>query len=304
VRRAAASTASHGGAFTESRIGSNHCKVVIMTNQSFIARNSFIRRWLAPCGCAALLSAAQIAWAYSATAPAPASAPKAPKTPAAAPAANDDKKTLYEMGVMLSRGLDTLNLSEAEFEAMKAGLSDGFHHRASSAEANTYTPKVQALQRARLAAVAEHEKETGRAYLDKAASQPGARRMPSGLLYVPLAQGTGATPANTDEVKVNYEGRLIDGTVFDASSQHGQAANLRVAGVIPCWSEALKAMKVGGKSRLVCPSDLAYGDRGALPNIKPGATLEFDVELLDVHAAASDGSQPAAPAASGGSTTK
>lgn len=271
-----------------------------MTKQSSSTRNSFIRYWLAPSGCAALLSAAQIGWADSATGP----APRAPKAQAVAPAPNEHEKTLYEMGVMLSRGLDTLQLSEAEFEAMKAGLSDGFHRRASSDEANAYMPKVQALQKARLALVTEHEKEAGQAYFDKAASQPGARRMPSGLLYVPLAQGTGATPTNTDTVKVNYEGRLIDGTVFDSSNQHGQGANLSVAGVIPCWSEALKAMKVGGKSRIVCPSDLAYGDRGALPKIKPGATLEFDVELLDVHAAAADGSQPSAVATSGNSAAK
>ena len=113
-----------------------------MTKQSSSTRNSFIRYWLAPSGCAALLSAAQIGWADSATGP----APRAPKAQAVAPAPNDHEKTLYEMGVMLSRGLDTLQLSEAEFEAMKAGLSDGFHRRASSDEANAYMPKVQALQ--------------------------------------------------------------------------------------------------------------------------------------------------------------
>jgi len=91
-----------------------------------------------------------------------------------------------------------------------------------------------------------------------------------------------ASPTRADQVKVNYEGRLIDGTIFDSSIKRGQAATLPLAGVIPCWTEALQLMKVGGKSRIICPSELAYGDRGALPTIKPGATLEFDVELLDV----------------------
>jgi hypothetical protein len=82
---------------------------------------------------------------------------------------------------------------------------------------------------------------------------------------------------------VNYEGRLTDGTVFDSSAQHGgQPATLGVGNIIPCWTEALQLMKVGGKSRIVCPSGLAYGDRGAPPKIKPGATLEFDIELVSI----------------------
>jgi FKBP-type peptidyl-prolyl cis-trans isomerase len=81
---------------------------------------------------------------------------------------------------------------------------------------------------------------------------------------------------------VNYEGTLIDGTVFDSSIKRGQPAVFNVGAVIPCWSEALMLMKVGGKSHVVCPAELAYGDRGAPPRIRPGSTLVFDIQLLDI----------------------
>jgi FKBP-type peptidyl-prolyl cis-trans isomerase FkpA len=234
-------------------------------------------RWLWLMLPAALLSVAQA----GTTATDPSSAAAKSAHPAAPTRAEEDK-TLYELGVLLSRGLDSFQLSEAEFNQVKAGIADGYHRRASDADAEASMPKVQALEKARSMVAAEHEKVAGRAYLAKAAEQPGARKMASGLLYVPIAQGSGATPTRADQVKVNYEGRLIDGTVFDSSSKRGQPADLSVAGVIPCWSEALQLMKVGDKSRIICPADLAYGDHGALPKIKPGATLVFDVELLGV----------------------
>jgi FKBP-type peptidyl-prolyl cis-trans isomerase FkpA len=105
-----------------------------------------------------------------------------------------------------------------------------------------------------------------------------------------VSEGKGVTPARSDRVLVNYEGKLIDGTVFDSSAKHGgQPVTLSVTGVIPCWTEALLLMKVGGKSRVVCPSSLAYGDRGMMPVIMPGATLDFSVELVDI------APKPAAP---------
>ena len=81
---------------------------------------------------------------------------------------------------------------------------------------------------------------------------------------------------------VHYHGTLIDGTVFDSSVQRGEPATFRLNGVIKCWTEGVQLMKVGGKSRLVCPSQIAYAERGAPPRIKPGATLVFEVELLDI----------------------
>jgi hypothetical protein len=104
----------------------------------------------------------------------------------------------------------------------------------------------------------------------------------SGLVMIPVTLGTGASPKATDTVTVSYEGRLTDGTVFDSSVQHGGPATVPLNGVIKCWSEGLQLVKVGGKSRFVCPADLAYGDQGWPPLIKPGATLVFEVELLRI----------------------
>src|SRR3954451_10445398 len=95
-------------------------------------------------------------------------------------------------------------------------------------------------------------------------------------------EGTGAQPKATDQVKVHYEGRLIDGKVFDSSIQRGEPTTFPLNGVIPCWTEAVQLMKVGGKSKVVCPSELAYGERGAPPQIPPGSTLIFEVQLLDI----------------------
>jgi len=232
--------------------------------------------------------------------------------PAASAPSSEDDKTLYALGVLLSRNIDSFQLTSAEFKIVQSGLVDGFNHHA-ALDPETYLTKVQNLQRTRLAALDEHQKQIGQAYLDKQAALPGAVKTSSGLVYIPVSEGKGAVPERGDRVSVNYEGKLIDGTVFDSTAKHGgQPATLNVAGVIPCWTEALQLMKVGGKSRVVCPSNLAYGDRGAMPAIPPGATLEFSIELLDIPpkptAPPAAGATPAppggaaAPAASGAPT--
>ncbi|MGA2435252.1 MAG: FKBP-type peptidyl-prolyl cis-trans isomerase, partial [Bryobacteraceae bacterium] len=107
----------------------------------------------------------------------------------------------------------------------------------------------------------------------------------SGLIYRAVKAGTGASPAKTDTVKVNYRGTLTNGTEFDSSYARNQPAQFPLNGVIPCWTEGLQKMKVGGKAVLTCPSSIAYGDRGQPPTIPGGATLVFEVELLDIVAA-------------------
>jgi len=226
-----------------------------------------------------------------------------PADAAARPPATEDDKTLYALGVLISHNLDAFELTIAEFKTVQAGLSDGYNHRA-TLDAESYGPKVQTLQRTRLAAISEHQKQLGQAFLDKAAASPGAVKTASGLIYIPVSVGKGAAPERTDRVSVNYEGKLVDGTVFDSSAKHGgQPATLNLGGVIPCWTEALQLMKVGGKSRVVCPSTLAYGDRGAMPAIPPGATLEFSIELVDIppKPAATPGAAGSSPDAPAGS---
>ena len=120
-----------------------------------------------------------------------------------------------------------------------------------------------------------------KAFLDQAAAEPGAIKTASGLVYRVITAGSGASPKATDTVKVHYRGTLTNGKEFDSSYGHAPA-EFPLNRVIPCWTEGVQLMKVGGKSRLVCPSNIAYGDAGAPPDIPGGATLVFEIELLGI----------------------
>jgi FKBP-type peptidyl-prolyl cis-trans isomerase FkpA len=196
--------------------------------------------------------------------------------------ATEDAKTFYALGVAISRSLQGFALSRSELESVKAGLSDGVLKQPLKVDMQKYGPAVGALARARLAAAAEGEKKAGEAYVAKAAAQPGARKTASGAIVQTILEGKGATPKATDTVTVNYAGTLTDGTPFDSSAKHGGAATFGLGQVIKCWTEGLQQVKVGGKARLTCPPELAYGDRGSPPVIKPGATLVFEIELLGI----------------------
>jgi FKBP-type peptidyl-prolyl cis-trans isomerase FkpA len=194
----------------------------------------------------------------------------------------DEQKTLYALGLRLGQNLASFNLTAAELELVQVGVADAVLNRPPKAELSTFMPKIQDLQRQRLSAVAAVEKKAGQAFIDKAAAEKGATRTSSGLIVSVITPGTGPAPKAGDSVKVHYHGTLPNGAVFDSSVQRGEPATFPLAGVIPCFSEGLQLMKVGGKSRLVCPADLAYGDRGSPPRIKPGSTLVFEVELLEI----------------------
>ena len=207
-----------------------------------------------------------------------------PVTAADAPAkppVTEEDKTLYALGLMLSRNLQAFELTPAELAYVEQGLSDGASGKTTAVKMEDYAPKVQALGQAKSEKRAQGEKAKGQAYVTAEAAKPGVSKTESGALYSETLAGTGASPAATDKVKVHYRGTLIDGTEFDSSIARGQPAEVPLNGVIKCWTEGLQKMKVGGKAKLVCPSDLAYGDRGR-PSIPPGATLLFEVELLEI----------------------
>ena len=208
--------------------------------------------------------------------------PACAKTPPAPKLVTDEDKTLYALGQVISTNLEAFQLTPQELEIVKSGIEDGVGGKPSSVDIQTYGEKIQELHRTRSASLATKEKAAGTAYLTKAATEKDATKTASGLVITTLKAGTGASPGATDEVKVNYEGKLMNGTVFDSSIKRGEPAEFPLNGVIPCWTEALQLMKVGGKSRVVCPAELAYGDRGQPPKIHPGATLIFEVELLDI----------------------
>lgn len=219
---------------------------------------------------------------------------------AGSPPQTDEQKTIYALGLALSRNLATFNLTPQELEFVEQGLSDGVLNKKPVVTLEEFGPKIQELQKARLTAAAAVEKKKGQEFLDKAAAEKGAKKLPSGVVIQEIKPGTGDTPKPTDRVKVHYHGTLTDGTVFDSSVDRGQPATFPLNGVIPCWTEGLQQMKVGGKSKLVCPSDVAYGDRGSPPKIKPGSTLVFEVELLEITAAPPPPAAGAKPPMPGG----
>lgn len=194
----------------------------------------------------------------------------------------DEDKTFYALGLALGPQLAPFSLSAAELDLVKAGLSDVVLNKEKKVDLKTFMPKVQQLAQSRAAAAAAEEKKAGQAFLEKAAAEKGVTKTASGMIYSEIKPGTGDQPKATDKVKVHYKGTLTDGTVFDSSIDRGEPATFPLNGVIKCWTEGVQLMKVGGKSKLVCPSDIAYGDHGSPPKIKPGATLVFEVELLEI----------------------
>jgi FKBP-type peptidyl-prolyl cis-trans isomerase FkpA len=203
-------------------------------------------------------------------------------TPAAAPGAltTDDQKIVYAVGLSMAQQLNQLGLSRAELEIVKRALTDSAAGKP-AIELNEWGPKINTFAQGRATKAAAAEKANAKAFLATAAAEPGASHAASGLVYRELTPGTGASPKATDKVRVNYRGTLINGTEFDSSYKRNMPAEFPLNGVIPCWTEGVQKMKVGGKSKLVCPSDIAYGDQGR-PSIPPGATLIFEIELLAI----------------------
>ncbi|MCP3140118.1 FKBP-type peptidyl-prolyl cis-trans isomerase [Pyxidicoccus xibeiensis] len=213
------------------------------------------------------------------------------KTETATPAAGggsannpqtEEQKTLYALGLSIGRSISVFDMTPEELEYVKAGISTQVKGEKSPVDMETYGPKLQELARTRSNRKAEVEKANAKKFLDEAAKESGAVKTESGLVYKELTAGTGELPKASDIVKVHYKGTLTNGTEFDSSYKRGEPTQFPLQGVIKCWTEGVQKMKVGGKAKLVCPSDIAYGDRGAPPNIPGGAALVFEVELLEI----------------------
>ncbi|HEY5997902.1 MAG TPA: FKBP-type peptidyl-prolyl cis-trans isomerase [bacterium] len=205
----------------------------------------------------------------------------------------DDQKTAYALGMAVAQNLEQFTLSAAELDLVVAGIRDGLAGKGQF-DPMTYRQKIQQLAQARAQAVAEGEKKEAEKFVEKMGKEKGAEKLASGLVYIPVQEGTGESPKATDSVKVHYVGTLRDGSTFDSSVERGQPATFPLNRVIPCWTEGVQKMKVGGKAKLVCPSAIAYGDRGSPPKIKGGAALLFEVELLGIEPPAPAGT-PAMP---------
>jgi FKBP-type peptidyl-prolyl cis-trans isomerase len=175
-------------------------------------------------------------------------------------------------------------LTPAELDTVLRGIKDGWSGKPKAQLDAKMQQAVNDLARSRAPKAAEkaaaREKEQGGAYLAKMSKEKGAKKSPSGAIVITEKEGTGATPAATDKVKVNYTGTLVSGRVFDSSVNRGPA-EFPLNGVIKCWTEALQMVKVGGKAKVVCPSEIAYGPNGNA-GIPGNAVLTFEVELLDI----------------------
>ncbi|HVZ39013.1 MAG TPA: FKBP-type peptidyl-prolyl cis-trans isomerase [Candidatus Kapabacteria bacterium] len=206
---------------------------------------------------------------------------------------NDDSVS-YAIGMNMGQGIkrDSLKIDP---DVMVQGIKDAMASKAvmkdSVAQAVLMSFQMKMMQKQQerqqkqqdsMSKAGEENKKKATAFLEQNKTKPGVVTLPSGLQYQVITDGTGPTPKGSDNVKVNYKGTLLDGTVFDSSDKNGPAT-FNASGVIPGWSEALKLMKVGSKWRLWIPPDLGYGmappPGGKIPS---GALLTFEVELLDI----------------------
>ena len=201
---------------------------------------------------------------------------------------NEKEKLSYALGMDLGNQLRRLAV-EVDPTLFAKGLDDaltGGKPLLTEEESRAAVATLQAEMKRKQAEArkmgGEENQKAGEAFLAENKTKEGVVTLPSGLQYKILKAGDGKKPTETDTVEVNYRGTLVNGTEFDSSYSRGQPATFQVQGIIPGWSEALKLMPVGSKWQLFVPAQLAYGARGAPPNIGPDATLIFEVELLAI----------------------
>ena len=236
---------------------------------------------------------------FAADAPAPAAAPAAKseakpaakhaaKAPAAAPSGdafkNDDQRTAYAYGYKIGQNLAPVGLTDAEVKALANGLREAASGKDAAVNMAIFLPKVQDLIQKHVTAKVAPEKKKGAEFAETFSKEEGVKPINGGAGYIKmLTEGAGAMPGAEDTVKVNYRGTLINGTEFDSSYKRNEPVMFPLNRVVPCWTRGVAMMKVGGKAKLVCPSDIAYGDAGEpRAGIPGGATLVFEVELLDI----------------------
>ena len=211
----------------------------------------------------------------AASAAKPSSQEKAPPQAPAQTGLSEHQKTLYAIGLALGQSSADLNLKPDELPFVVQGLEDFVNRKKPQVSLPEYGPKIDALAK-------ERREGPNKAFLQKAAAEPGAKKTESGLIIQVLQRGDGPSPKASDKVKVHYKGTLINGQEFDSSYRNGQPVEFPLNRVIACWTEGVQLMKVGEKAKLVCPSDIAYGQRGSPPVIPPGAVLVFEIELLGI----------------------
>ncbi|MGH7996254.1 MAG: FKBP-type peptidyl-prolyl cis-trans isomerase [Opitutaceae bacterium] len=232
-----------------------------------------------------LFAIAATAAAQEAGASAPAPAQSAAPAPQAAPYTDAQLTELYGWVLAKQKGLGEFDFTPQEADGLVKGFAAAVRHGDAPYDLQRAGPLMEALlekiQGSYISGLKAKNEKANAAFFSQLKRNPNVKETPSGLCYEILKPGEGAYPKPTDTVRVNYEGKLLDGTVFDSSYQRGQPAEFPLNGVIAGWTEGIQKINAGGKIRLYVPPALAYGDDGR-PGIPPAATLIFDVELLDI----------------------
>jgi len=206
-------------------------------------------------------------WAVLACSPSPTPAPK-----------TEEQKAFYALGVFLHRDTYQLELTPEDYRYVQMGMADAVAGKPFATEPDAQLPKLRQILNDRR----EKRKAQAKEMIDKVAAQKNAKKTPSGMVYQEILAGTGAVPKEKDRIKVLYTGTFINGKEFDSTLKRGgKPAEYTVGEILPCFSEGVSLMKVGGKAKFYCPPDLAYGDMGNPPIIPGGSLLIYEVELLE-----------------------
>jgi len=199
------------------------------------------------------------------------------------PLRTQKEKDSYALGMSIGSGLRRQGVGTAVDPAIVArGLRDSMSGAKTQLTEDEMRSALQQLRTAVESAQAAPARKEGETFLASNKSKEGVKTLPDGLQYKVLTEGSGPKPTASDNVTVNYRGSLINGKEFDSSYKRGQPASFSVGGVIRGWTEALQLMPVGSKWQLFIPTDLAYGNNPPTPEIPPGSTLIFEVELISI----------------------
>jgi FKBP-type peptidyl-prolyl cis-trans isomerase FkpA len=199
----------------------------------------------------------------------------------------EDQKALYAMGAGTAKNLSILDLSPEDYKFIMQGMNDAVAGKKLEADPEIYQQNINQLLITKMQAATQKRKELAKSYLEKAAKEKDAQKTASGLVYQQIKPGTGAQPKPSDIVVAHIKGTFIDGKEFESTLKRGKPAAFPLSNIFPCATEGIGMMKVGGKAKLICPSDIAYGDQGRPPIIPGGSALIFEVELLDIKKASS-----------------
>jgi FKBP-type peptidyl-prolyl cis-trans isomerase FklB len=213
---------------------------------------------------------------------APAKVAAKPAAPAAGPMKTENDSLSYAMGVSVGQFLKSQGIEKLNYALLNKAIEQAFKNAPAAMDMNQANAVMKRAAMASTRKVASAEKEKGRAFLAQNKKKPGITETASGLQYEVLVAGQGPKPTAADTIVVHYAGKLLSGKEFDSSYSRGQPLHIPVTGVIAGWTEAVQLMPTGSKWRLYIPSSLAYGDHAAGPDIPGGATLVFDVELLEI----------------------